>query len=596
MHSPTFSLVTTLCSGLQPSSRRALAVLLLCVTALGVIALPAQAAAPALGAAPAAASGTPGFALVQPPPGSFITVSYHEVRDEVRDYPDPYAVDSAALVAQFAWLRGNGYTPVSLADILAARAGGAPLPPRAVLLTFDDGYLSFYTRVYPLLRAYNYPALLAVVGKWIEQPAGAAGQVYGEKATVTDASFPSWTQLREMAGSGLVEMASHSYDLHRGVPANPQGNAQPAATARIYDPAGGTYETDAQWRARVRADLARSIEVIERGTGQRPRAMVWPYGSYNGELMQMAAELGMPVGITLDDGINTPQVPLAAMRRTLLVHNPSLADFTREVRGPQFAAPVRVVEVGLDGVYDADPARQEQKLSTLLDRVLALHPTHVYLRAFSDAPGGAVPAAYFPTRQAALRADLFNRVAWQLTTRSDVKVYAAIAPALLRMPPGTAAELLADLARAANFDGLYFMPPERIEPAAIAMLNAATAALTAAARQWRAPLALARGIGAASDPAQAIAAFTPGADLIVLTGAQWPLATLQSDLQPPGTRPRLVMMFDRAAGAQPSLQERMRALQRGGLRNFGYRDDDFLHDQPPLADIAPALSVREYPR
>jgi hypothetical protein len=40
----------------------------------------------------------------------------------------------------------------------------------------------------------------------------------------------------------------------------------------------------------------------------------------------------------------------------------------------------------------------------------------------------------------------------------------------------------------------------------------------------------------------------------------------------------------------------MRALQRGGMRNFGYRDDDFLHDQPPLADIAPALSVREYPQ
>jgi len=83
-------------------------------------------------------------------PGAFTGLCYHEARDEVRDYPDPYAVDTAALVRQFAWLRGNGYTPVSLDEIVAARQGGKPLPAKAVLLSFDDAYLSFYTRVYPL--------------------------------------------------------------------------------------------------------------------------------------------------------------------------------------------------------------------------------------------------------------------------------------------------------------------------------------------------------------------------------------------------------------------------------------------------------------
>ena len=96
--------------------------------------------------------------------GSFVALSYHEARDDVRDYPDPYAVDTAALVRQFAWLRGNGYTPVSLDEIVAARKGGKPLPAKAVLLSFDDAYLSFYTRVYPLLREFRFPAVLAVVG------------------------------------------------------------------------------------------------------------------------------------------------------------------------------------------------------------------------------------------------------------------------------------------------------------------------------------------------------------------------------------------------------------------------------------------------
>src|SRR6185503_13397228 len=146
---------------------------------------------------------------------TFIVLCYHEVRDDVRDYPDPYAVDADALVRQFAWLKGNGYQPVSLEEILAARRGGKPLPPKAVLLSFDDAYLSFYTRVYPLLREHRFPAVLGVVGSWIDNPRSATA-VYGEKSTVPDAEFPSWGQIREMQASGLVEIASHSYDLHHG--------------------------------------------------------------------------------------------------------------------------------------------------------------------------------------------------------------------------------------------------------------------------------------------------------------------------------------------------------------------------------------------
>jgi hypothetical protein len=39
----------------------------------------------------------------------------------------------------------------------------------------------------------------------------------------------------------------------------------------------------------------------------------------------------------------------------------------------------------------------------------------------------------------------------------------------------------------------------------------------------------------------------------------------------------------------------MRALQLGGVLNFGYVPDDFLHNNPPLAQIAPAMSLRVFP-
>lgn len=497
--------------------------------------------------------------------GSFTVLCYHEVRDDVRDYPDPFAVDSTALVRQFAWLRGNGHVPVSLGDIVAARQGGKPLPAKAVLLSFDDAYLSFYTRVFPLLREFRFPAVLGVVGSWIDK-AGGATVVYGEKDSVTDASFPSWSQLREMAASGLVEIASHTYDLHRGVPGNPQGNLQPAATARAYDAATGNYEDDASWQTRVRADLARNADAIERGTGRRPRAIVWPYGSYNGELVRIASELGMPIALTLEDGANTPDVPLAAMRRILVQRNPALAEFAAEVRGPLHPEPVRVVQVHLDRVHHADPAQQERNLSALLNRIQVLKPTHVYVHATADLNGdGVADAAYFPTRHLPLRADLFNRVAWQLASRVDVKVFAVMPVNGLRLPQSDVTAIYEDLARHANFDGLMFMDGS----------VDSTQRLAVAARRWRA-MKIARWY--ADDSA---AASDPGSDYVVIAAPN-PAALSRS--------PKTIYLLD----GEP-LARRMRALQQRGALNFGYAIDDSPNHRPALTRIAPAMSLREYP-
>ena len=86
---------------------------------------------------------------------SLQVIAYHDVRDDVTgDYdPDQYAVSTRNLILQFTWLREHGYQPVSLDDVIAAENNGPPLPERAVLLTFDDGW--------GLVRASNtQPALV----------------------------------------------------------------------------------------------------------------------------------------------------------------------------------------------------------------------------------------------------------------------------------------------------------------------------------------------------------------------------------------------------------------------------------------------------
>src|SRR4051812_16375700 len=161
----------------------------------------------------------------------YVAVAFHDVVDG-RAGPDDYDVTTGALVSFFEWLRGHGWTAITLDDIARAKSGTRPLPEHAILITFDDGYRSLYTRVYPLLIAYRIPVLASLICGFLDAPANGQLQLQSENgmsgAQLQRSDFLTWAEAREMAASGLVEFASHSYDLHREQPANPMGNQFPA--------------------------------------------------------------------------------------------------------------------------------------------------------------------------------------------------------------------------------------------------------------------------------------------------------------------------------------------------------------------------------
>jgi biofilm PGA synthesis lipoprotein PgaB len=393
--------------------------------------------------------GLSGAALAQIPgaqPPDFIALCYHDVRDNVGGTPiaakgiqqifsdgheldpDQYAISTRNLVSQFDWLRSHGYHVVSLQQVIDARSGRAPLPEHAVLLTFDDGLRSAYTKVFPLLKAYHYPAVVAVVGAWASLPAD--GKVaYGFRDFTRD-DFASWDELREMEQSGLVDIASHTWNLHQGIIANPQGNVIPAVIVHAYDAKTRHYETDEEYSARIRTDLARNSREIEEHTGHAPRAVMWPYGAYTQVADAIADSLGMKVSFTLGWPVTFPDrthglTGLHAIPRLVMMSNPTLSDFLWSFNHLYMRNNIRAVQVDLDYVYDPNPAQQEKNLGELLDRIKKLKVTQVWLQAYADPDGsGTVSSVYFPNRELPMRADLFSRAAWQLRTRCGVEVYA----------------------------------------------------------------------------------------------------------------------------------------------------------------------------
>ncbi len=382
---------------------------------------------------------------------------YHDVRDDVgatdisaakspgKIYagyssldPDQYAISTRNLASQFDWLASHGYHVISLQQLIDARHGKAKLPDRAVMLTFDDGLKSSYTKVFPLLKAYGYHAVVAVVGSWADRAPGE--KIDYDYRTFTRDDFASWEELREMDRSGLVEIASHSWGLHQGIAADPQGNLIPAVLAHAYNAKTHQYETDAEYSARIRADLTRSVKEIESRIGHAPHAIMWPYGAYTQPAEKIAESLGLSATFTLDLPVTFPNrrfglTGLTAIPRLVMVSNPAPGDLDWSLRHLVLRSNVRAVQVDLDYVYDPNPAQQERNLSALLDRIKKLHPTQVWLQAFADPDGSGAPSSvYFPNRVLPVRADLFARVAWQLRTRCGVEVYAWMTSLAWQLP------------------------------------------------------------------------------------------------------------------------------------------------------------------
>ncbi len=417
----------------------------------------------------------PSFGQAKGKEPKFVTLCYHNVLPAQSDLTPPATISITLekLTNQFDWLRDNGYTAVSVEDILQAAKGGKELPPKAVLISFDDGYESFYRLIYPLLRAYRYPAMLALETTWLETPADKPVD-YGGSAQLPRSYFLTWPQIREMADSGLVELAGHTHNLHQGHESNPQGVPQPAASMLAYDPVRKTYESTEDFYQRVKRDVTLNADIIEKRTGHRPRVLVWPYGRYNGLGVKAVLDAGysLTASMGLKDDWPTfsrymayANMDINEVMNRLAAGNdrqtppPALADglwgkhadggsaYSRFRDGDALRAryPVqRVMHIDLDMVYDADPQQQYKNVSALFDRINALGPSAVYLQAFADPDGdGIADALYFPNRHLPMRADLFNYMSWQIYNRLGVRVYAWM-PVLGFKLPGKHALVRAD--------------------------------------------------------------------------------------------------------------------------------------------------------
>lgn len=88
-------------------------------------------------------------------------LEYHSI--STNGFRDQITIRKDRIVEQFEYLKNNNYKTFWLSEIDDLKTKGISLPPKSIVLTFDDGFLDNYTELFPLLKEYQFKAVCFVV-------------------------------------------------------------------------------------------------------------------------------------------------------------------------------------------------------------------------------------------------------------------------------------------------------------------------------------------------------------------------------------------------------------------------------------------------
>ncbi|MBC8536575.1 polysaccharide deacetylase family protein [Feifania hominis] len=210
-------------------------------------------------------------------------IMYHHFSENKSRLGD-YVLSVDKFESDLKYIRDNGFTTVTVADLIAYVYDGVPLPEKPIMLTFDDGYESNYVYAYPLLKEYGMKGVLSVIGLY-------ADKYTDEPDHNVNYAHCTWDQLAEMERSGVMEIQSHSYNMH----SHDKGRT---GTLRCQG------ESVAQYIEAFRADAELFESRSEQMLGHKPTAYTYPFGDFSKESITVLREMGYKVSFGVYEKLN----------------------------------------------------------------------------------------------------------------------------------------------------------------------------------------------------------------------------------------------------------------------------------------------------
>jgi len=195
--------------------------------------------------------------------GEAVILCYHRFGPTAAD---SMTTRTSVFEQQLARLKSEGYQFVPLDDVVEGLAGRRPLPEKAVALTIDDGHITVYSDVLPIIRREQLPVTLFIY-----------------PSAISNASYAmTWEQLRELKDTGLVSIQSHTYW-------HPNFKTE---RKRLDDEAYAKF---------VKVQMEKPRATLKQRLGVEADVLAWPFGIHDPDLEAAAAAAGYRASLALGE-------------------------------------------------------------------------------------------------------------------------------------------------------------------------------------------------------------------------------------------------------------------------------------------------------
>lgn len=163
-------------------------------------------------------------------------------------------------------LAAAGYKTVTTREAADWFRRGKPLPPKPVLITFDDARADSFELGTPILARYGFKASMMAALTNVESSPHSPG-------------YATWDMVAAYAATGQWEIQAHGDLAHIKIPMDAAGRQGLFLVNRRWEAKNGRLETISEWRARIDGDYASCRRKIAEHIGSAPIAFAFPEGA-----------------------------------------------------------------------------------------------------------------------------------------------------------------------------------------------------------------------------------------------------------------------------------------------------------------------------
>lgn len=195
-----------------------------------------------------------------------------------------YVIPKSAFESDLKYLKENGYTTVTLSEVIDYVDGIADLPEKPIVLTFDDGFRNNLLYALALLEKYDMNAVISIVGTDTEMFSSVDDKN-------PDYAYLDWDEVSELVASGRIEIGNHSYNMHKlpGDKGNKRG---------VKGIDKKKSESEEEYKKILREDVGRNQELILEHVGVEPRVFAYPFGILNKYSEGVLRDMGFRVTLS----------------------------------------------------------------------------------------------------------------------------------------------------------------------------------------------------------------------------------------------------------------------------------------------------------